>query len=103
MTGEIDWVVPCIGGLHQEFKICRAILDVNWDVCYKAFALSQRYYGEKQLMYIRSGKDHHKTFDDVSRFVDGITDELLHSSCSSNNSLPLFVSGFLEWTRGLER
>ena len=41
VAGEFDWVVPCMGSLHQEFKICHAFLDVNWDVCYKAFALSQ--------------------------------------------------------------
>ena len=71
----------------------------------KAFALSQGYHGEKQLMYIRSGKDHHKTFDDISRFIDGNTDELLFLYCSSmkkSGSLTVSVSGFLDWTRGLE-
>lgn len=32
--GEFDWVVPCMGGLHQEFMICRSFLDVNWDVAH---------------------------------------------------------------------
>ena len=79
--GEFDWVVPCMGGLHQEFMLCRSFVDVNWDVAYQSFALSQGYHGLKQLAYIRSGKDHHKTFDDLSRYVDGIMDELLHMYC----------------------
>ena len=65
--GEFEWVIPCMGGLHQEFMLCRAFLDINWDVAYQAIALSQGYHGPKQLAYIRSGKDHHKTFDDLSR------------------------------------
>ena len=30
--------------------------------------------GTTLRMYIRSGKDHQKTFDDISSFVDGIVD-----------------------------
>ena len=57
--GEFDWVVPQMGGLHQEFMLCRSFLDVNWDVAYKGFDLSEGYHGQRQLLYIRSGKDHH--------------------------------------------
>lgn len=51
-VGEFDSVVPLMEGLHQEFMICRLFLDVNWDVAYKGFALSQGYHEEKQLAYI---------------------------------------------------
>ena len=27
--------------------------------------------GQRQLAYVKRGKDHHKTFDDLSRYVDG--------------------------------
>ena len=48
VEGEFDWVIPCLGELHMEFMICRSFLDVNWDVAYQAFALTQGYHGEKQ-------------------------------------------------------
>ena len=95
--GEFDWVIPTMGGLHQEFMLCRSFLDVNWDVAYKGFALSQGYHGDKQLMYIRSGKDHHKTFDDISRFVDGVVDELLVAYVRSDISVQASVDGFFKW------
>ena len=105
VAGEFDWVVPCIGGLHQEFKICRAFVDVNWDVCYHAFALSQGYHGDRQLAYVKSGKDHHKTFDDISRYIDGITDELLYQYCVATG--PTWaspsVAGFLEWVKSVKK
>lgn len=97
VEGEFDWVVPCMGGLHQEFMICRSFLDVNWDVAYRGFALSQGYHGDRQLLYIRSGKDHHKTFDDISRYVDGICDELLLAFVASSPGEEHSVDGFFAW------
>ena len=32
LEGEVDWVVPCMGGFHQELMICRTFVDVNWDM-----------------------------------------------------------------------
>ena len=78
----------------MEFVICRSFLDVNWEVAYQAYALSQGYSGVKQLAYIRSGKDQHQTFDDLSRYIDGIADELLRLYCPSGTT-DLSVVGFL--------
>ena len=64
---------------------------------YKGFALSQGYHGDKQLMYIRSGKDHQKTFDDISRFVDGVVDELRVAYVRSDISVEASVDGFFKW------
>ena len=94
--GEFDWVVPWMGGLHQEFMICRTFVDVNWDVAYHAYALSQGYHGERQLAYVKRGKDHHKTFNDLSRYVDGIVDELMFQYCKVAEGEPT-VGGFLAW------
>lgn len=77
VEAEFDWVVPSAGGLHKEFAVCRGLLDVNWHVTYHAFALSQGYKGDRQLDYVRRGKDHHKTWDDISKWMDGVCDELL--------------------------
>ena len=56
--GEFDWVVPCIGKLHSKFMFCRTFFDVNWGVAYHACALSQGHHGERQLAYVKRGKDH---------------------------------------------
>ena len=104
--GEFEWVIPCMGGLHQEFMLCRAFLDINWDVAYQAFALSQGYHGPKQLAYIRSGKDHHKTFDDLSRYIDGVCDELLLLYCRTvkkDGCTEVSIGGFFQWMMSLKK
>ena len=45
IEAEFDWVVPCAGGQHKEFVLCRSLIDVNWHVTYHAFALTQGYKG----------------------------------------------------------
>ena len=80
----------------MEFILCRYYLGVNWDVAYRGFAFSQGYHRNKQLMYIRSGKGHHRTFDDLSRYVDGICDELLLAYVQSSPGEKC-VKDFLEW------
>ena len=76
--------------------ICRTFVDAHWDVAYHTYALSQGYHGEKQLAYVKWEKDHHKTFDDLSRYVDGIVDELMFQYCKAAEGEPI-VGGFLAW------
>ena len=52
--------------------------------------------GQRQLAYVKRGKDHHKTFDDLSRYVDGIVDELMFQYCKAAEGEPT-VGGFLAW------
>ena len=66
-----------MGCLHHDFMVCRTFWDVNLDVAYHGFAVSQGHHKERQLAYIWSGKDHYKSFDDLSTYLDGITDDLV--------------------------
>ena len=75
--------MPCIGKLHSKFMFCRTFFDVNWGVAYHACALSQGHHGERQLADVKRGKDHDKTFDDLSCYVDGIADEVMFQYCKA--------------------
>ena len=75
--GEFDWVVLRSGALHWEMKLVQCVVDVLWSFVYKKFAETQSYTTERQLDWVHSCKDHHRGFDELSRFTDGCFDELL--------------------------
>ena len=75
--GEFDWVLPISGGLHWEMNIIQCIVKSLWPFAYKEFAISQGYTSPKQLDWAFKAKDHHRTYDELSRFTDGCFDELL--------------------------
>lgn len=51
---------------------------------------------------IRSGRDHHKTFDDISRYIDGVVDELFHLYCVNNGAgMAVSMEGFPAWVGSL--
>ena len=95
--GEFDWVVCQSGGLHWEMKLAQSAVDVLWAFVYEAFAKSQGYTTPKQLAWAKSCKDHHRTFDEMSRFTDGVLDELLRPYVLFD-STPT-PAGFYEWAK----
>ena len=59
------------------------------------FANSQGYTTEWQQEWVKLCKDHHRSLDEVSRFLDGTFDELLYPYVlSSQNPSP---AGFYRW------
>ena len=49
-----------------------------WPFVYQAFADSQGYTTERQQEWVKSCKDHHRSWDEVSRFLDSTFDQLLY-------------------------
>ena len=76
LMGKFDWVLPISGGLHWEMNIIQCIVKSMWPFAYKEFAISQGYTSPKQLDWAFKAKDHHRTYDELSRFTDGCFDEL---------------------------
>ena len=54
---------------------------------YQAFVKSQQYTMPQQLDWAKSGKDHHCSFDEFSRFTDGVFDKLLRPNVLGNEHL----------------
>ena len=77
-SGEFNWVVLRSGGLHWEMKLLECAVEVLWPFVYQAFADSQGYTTERQQEWVKSCKDHHRSWDEVSRFLDSTFDELLY-------------------------
>ena len=99
--GEFDLVVCVARGLHWEMKLVQSVLNVLWPFVYQSFAQSQGYTTPRQLDWAKSGKDHHRTFDEVSRFTDGVFDELLRPyvlTCEQPTP-----AGFFVWAKGFEK
>ena len=95
-VGEFDWVVCQSGGLHWEMKLAQCLVDVLWSFLYEAFCKSQGYTTPRQLAWAKSCKDHHRTMDELSRFTDGIYDELLRPYVlSAENPSPC---GYFAWS-----
>lgn len=82
---EFDWAVFVSGGLHWEMKLLQRIIDVLWSFVYQSFATSCGYTTPQQLDWCRSGKDHHRTFNECSCFTDGVFDELLRPYVLTTN------------------
>lgn len=57
----------------------------------------QGYHGDKQLAYVKSGKGHHKTFDDISKFADGLCDELMLAYVKEYRGSEPSVDNFFLW------
>ena len=95
--GEYDWVVLRSGGLHWEMKLLQCVVEVLWPMVYQAFAESQGYTTERQQEWAKSCRDHHRAYDELSRFVDGTFQELLFPYVrASTNPTP---QGFFEWAK----
>ena len=93
--GEFDWVVLKSGGLHWERKLLQTTIEVLWPFVYKAFIDSQGYTTERQQEWARTAKNHHRSMDEMSRFIDGVYDELLRPYVLAvENPTP---AGFFEW------
>ena len=93
--GEFDWVVLKSGGLHWEMKPVQSVIEVLWPFVYKAFVESQGYTTERQQEWAKAAKDHHRSFDELSCFIDGTFDELLRPYVASNDSPT--PDGFYQW------
>ena len=93
--GEYDWVVLRSGGLHWEMKLLQCVVEVFWPMVYQAFAESQGYTTERQQEWAKSCRDHHRAYDELSRFVDGTFQELLfpYVRASTNPTPQGFLSG----------
>ena len=92
--GEFDWVVCVAGGLHWEMKF-QSVIDILWPFVYESFAISQGYTTPRQQDWCKSAKDHHRTFDEMSRFTDGVFLELLRPYVLQSDHPT--VSGFFRW------
>eukprot|EP00117_Sycon_ciliatum_P002321 scpid36361/ scgid7600/ len=102
-SGEFDWVVCTSGGLHWEMNVIQCIVKSLWPFVYKEFCVSQGYTTPKQLEWAMRAKDHHRCYDELSRFTDGCFDELLRPYVlSSDLNTPPTASGFLDWAKKLE-
>ena len=93
--GEFDWVICQSGFLHWEMKIVQSVVDVLWAFVYEAFSKSQGYTTPRQLQWCKSCKDHHRAFDELSRFTDGVFDELLRPYVSE--AADPSPAGFFTW------
>eukprot|EP00117_Sycon_ciliatum_P034741 scpid18005/ scgid3777/ len=107
-AGEFDWVVSQSGGLHWEMNLIQAIVKTLWPFVYKEFCFSQGYTSSSphQLDWAHKAKDHHRTYDELSRFTesDGCMDELLRRyvvSCASDCAPT--AEGFFEWAKKFEK
>ena len=93
--GEFDWVVCQSGALHWEMKLVQSVIDVMWPFVYEAFSKSQGYTTPCQLTWAKSCKNHHWAFDELSRFTDGVFDEVLRPYVLQADSPS--PEGFLVW------
>ena len=100
VEGKFDWVVCKTGGLHWEMTLTQVVIDVMWPFVYQAFTESQGYTTTKQLAWARSGKDHHRAHDEMSRFIDGCFDELLRPYALQTNQPT--AAGFFEFAKRYE-
>jgi len=95
LDGEFDWVVLRSGALHWEMKLVQCAVDVLWSFTYQKFSETRGYTTERQQEWAKSCKDHHRSFDELSRFTDGSIDELLYPYVHSvNDPSP---AGFFTW------
>ena len=98
--GKFDWVVSLSGGLHWEMTLTQVVIDVLWPFVYEAFAQSQGYTTPNQKKWARSGKDHHRAHDEMSRFVDGCVDELMRPyALQAEDPTP---AGFFDWCKSVK-
>ena len=95
VEGEFDWVVLESGGLHWEMVLIQTVVEVLWPFTYQQFAISQGYTSPKQQEWVKKAKEHHRTYDELSRFTDGCFDELLRPYVLSvTNPTP---EGYFKW------
>ena len=95
--GEFDWVVLRSGGLHWEMKLLQSVVEVLWPFVYREFAYSQGYTTDRQLEWAKGCKDHHRAYDELSRFTDGVFQELLYPYVHSCD-VPT-AAGFFSWAK----
>ena len=95
--GEFDWVVLRSGGLHWEMKLLQSVVGVLWPFVYREFTSSQGYTTDRQLEWAKGCKDHHRAYDELSRFTDGVFQELLYPYVHSCD-VPT-AAGFFSWAK----
>ncbi|XP_065180592.1 uncharacterized protein LOC135811302 [Sycon ciliatum] len=100
---EFDWVVCQSGGLHWEMNLIQAVIKTLFPFVYKEFLLCQGYTSPRQLDWAHKAKDHHRAYDELSRFTDGCVDELLRPYVlhCGQDARPT-AHGFLAWAEKLK-
>lgn len=100
---EFSWVVLRICKLHEEMKMARYFIDLNWDIFLSKLASKLGFVSEAAQKFVQRGSHHHKTMSVLKVAHIGLWKEMLiplipYVRDRLSSSSPLSVNDYLyEW------
>lgn len=75
---EFDWIILRVGVLHEEMNMLKSFVELNWEISFSDFGLTQNFKSDKAQQLLKKCGDHHRSWDDFLKFRDGMWEELIY-------------------------